>query len=261
MKKCPYCDTSNFDNATFCENCGMPLKPGMKISCPRCGKLVREHDKYCKACGAYLLEDKVCPSCGSRVLSTDAFCAQCGAVLSEGGSVSEQNIISREETPLMSDEIQENIHEDIMEEEDVDDDLESVAESILNSASVAEEESIESEVVEETPVPAEVTGDGAMAVEAEINNYLMEGGSFMAEEKYGDAIKSFSKAIGTLIKNGLDKEEDRRLITLYLRRGEAFKLTGDMDRAVDNYSRALKYAQSIFAVSEVERIKNLIAGM
>ncbi|MCC4340511.1 zinc-ribbon domain-containing protein [Limosilactobacillus reuteri] len=40
MKKCPYCNTLNPDDAEVCENCGKPLKGQMlALVCPNCGKV------------------------------------------------------------------------------------------------------------------------------------------------------------------------------------------------------------------------------
>lgn len=255
MKKCPYCATDNFDNSTFCENCGMPLKPGTRISCPKCGKLVREKDRYCKSCGTYLLDELKCAECGKSMLPTDAFCSQCGASAVRG--------VKTEPAPAYTGSSDMSAYA-----EDIDEDLETMAESILNGDTAGDDiiedsamstEDVMDDAADEAPYvsPSEMAKSGS--IETEISNYLMEGGSYMAEENYQEAIKAFSKAIGTAIKNGLDKQEDRRLITLYIRRGEAFRQTGDRDRALDNYSRALKYAQTIFAVAEVEKIKNLMA--
>lgn len=51
MKKCPYCNTLNPDNAEVCENCGKPLKGQMlALVCPNCGKVNALGSRECSVC-------------------------------------------------------------------------------------------------------------------------------------------------------------------------------------------------------------------
>lgn len=51
MKKCPYCNTLNPDDAEVCENCGKPLKGRMlALVCPNCGKVNALGARECSVC-------------------------------------------------------------------------------------------------------------------------------------------------------------------------------------------------------------------
>ena len=51
MKKCPYCNTLNPDDAEVCENCGKPLKGQMLILVyPNCGKVNALGSRECSVC-------------------------------------------------------------------------------------------------------------------------------------------------------------------------------------------------------------------
>lgn len=51
MKKCPYCNTLNPDDAEVCENCGKPLKGQMlALVCPNCGKVNALGSRECSIC-------------------------------------------------------------------------------------------------------------------------------------------------------------------------------------------------------------------
>ncbi|AXX74562.1 zinc ribbon domain-containing protein [Limosilactobacillus reuteri] len=51
MKKCPYCNTLNPDDAEVCENCGKPLKGRMlALVCPNCGKVNALGSRECSVC-------------------------------------------------------------------------------------------------------------------------------------------------------------------------------------------------------------------
>ncbi len=51
MKKCPYCNTLNPDDAEVCENCGKPLKGQMlALVCPNCGKVNALGSRECSVC-------------------------------------------------------------------------------------------------------------------------------------------------------------------------------------------------------------------
>ena len=164
-------------------------------------------------------------------------------------------IASPAEESLAVEETMSLDEEEILDEEVLPGDLD---DSLMDT----EDLSVEEEVVEHAPgqhrpAPSVIADD----VDQMINDALMTGGQLLGDKLYQDAVKTFSKAIGAAIKNGLEQQEDRRLITLYLRRGEAFRQLGDIERTKDNYSRALKYAQSIFAANDVERIRDLMARL
>ena len=167
----------------------------------------------------------------------------------------EELIASPAEESLAVEETMSLDEEEILDEEVLPGDLD---DSLMDTDDL----SVEEEVVEHTPAqhrpaPSVIADD----VDQMINDALMTGGQLLGDKLYQDAVKTFSKAIGAAIKNGLEQQEDRRLITLYLKRGEAFRQLGDMERTKDNYSRALKYAQSIFAANDVERIRDLMARL
>ena len=51
MKKCPYCNTLNPDDAEVCENCGKSLKGQMlALVCPNCGKINALGSRECSVC-------------------------------------------------------------------------------------------------------------------------------------------------------------------------------------------------------------------
>ena len=51
MKKCPYCNTLNPDDAEVCENCGKSLKGQMlALVCPNCGKVNALGSRECSVC-------------------------------------------------------------------------------------------------------------------------------------------------------------------------------------------------------------------
>jgi len=49
---CPYCQTTNVDDANFCLNCGQRVS----MICPRCSRRVLGHAKFCDGCGYALPE-------------------------------------------------------------------------------------------------------------------------------------------------------------------------------------------------------------
>lgn len=51
MKKCPYCNTLNPDDAEVCENCGKSLKGQiLALVCPNCGKVNVLGSRECSVC-------------------------------------------------------------------------------------------------------------------------------------------------------------------------------------------------------------------
>ncbi|MQB91637.1 zinc-ribbon domain-containing protein [Limosilactobacillus reuteri] len=51
MKKCPYCNTLNPDDAEVCENCGKPFKGQMlALVRPNCGKVNALGSRECSVC-------------------------------------------------------------------------------------------------------------------------------------------------------------------------------------------------------------------
>lgn len=51
MKKCPYCNTLNPDDAEVCENCGKSLKGQiLALVCPNCGKVNALGSRECSVC-------------------------------------------------------------------------------------------------------------------------------------------------------------------------------------------------------------------
>jgi ribosomal protein L37E len=163
--------------------------------------------------------------------------------------------LSPSDESLSMDETMSLEEEEILDEEVMSGELD---ENLLGSDELTMEDEVIEPVQDQPRTSPSVIADD---VDQMINDALMTGGQLLGDKLYQDAVKTFSKAIGAAIKNGLEQQEDRRLITLYLRRGEAFRQLGDVERTKDNYSRALKYAQSIFAANDVERIRDLMTRL
>ena len=52
---CPHCNSENDNFQTICTSCGEPLTQGF-LSCPVCGKIVREKDEICPRCHSKIYE-------------------------------------------------------------------------------------------------------------------------------------------------------------------------------------------------------------
>lgn len=61
MKKCERCDLFNvyFDEDIFCPKHGTPLVKAKDNYCPNCQELLLLHYKYCKKCGASVVEEAI----------------------------------------------------------------------------------------------------------------------------------------------------------------------------------------------------------
>lgn len=71
---CPYCNTINDADATFCANCGKPLQLGV---CPNCGCEIDMEADFCEVCHHYIKND-ACSFCGAVLSPDDVFCPECG---------------------------------------------------------------------------------------------------------------------------------------------------------------------------------------
>lgn len=83
MSACPQCAYVNRSSATFCAQCGLPLR-----SCPHCNAAARPGTRFCQRCGQSLphhasLNSSVtpCPVCGQGNKKEAQFCRRCGAAL------------------------------------------------------------------------------------------------------------------------------------------------------------------------------------
>ena len=72
---CPACGTVNDAEATFCEQCGTPLR---EASCPKCGAKVDAQADFCENCQSYIGRDR-CSFCGAPMSQTDEYCQECGS--------------------------------------------------------------------------------------------------------------------------------------------------------------------------------------
>jgi len=286
---CPRCGKNVRENEKFCRYCGASLLAS--IPCPRCGHQVLSTDVFCAECGYQVTDadrkaaariaaelhqkNKEVPAKKEEIKSVKSdideledvaeqilYGAQEEEVESPQTSDLEDLPASAEklqpaESLNVSEELQDSsLSDSLMEEDVIDEEIgeehmdEEIVEEVVSSSLSSEAQ----HVAEEAPSPEN-------EADQIINEALMDGGQLMAEEQFQEAVKTFSKAIGAAIKNGLEQQEDRRLISLYLKRGEAFLHMRDFERTNDNYSRALKYAQSIFAAQDVERIRELMANL
>lgn len=101
---CPNCGAQVKDEATFCDNCGSPMRPAASAMaagreqrhCPQCGNSVLAADAFCSHCGASLKDASAgdasppqialaatfsplsCPNCQALVQPGDRFCDNCG---------------------------------------------------------------------------------------------------------------------------------------------------------------------------------------
>ncbi|MBR4357539.1 MAG: SPFH domain-containing protein [Butyrivibrio sp.] len=74
---CPQCGAVNPDGQKFCGSCGKPIILGVK--CPSCGKINPIGQTFCGDCGTKLM--KVCSLCGKENDSSQKFCGNCGTQL------------------------------------------------------------------------------------------------------------------------------------------------------------------------------------
>jgi len=74
---CPHCGTMNSQGQKFCGTCGEPMVVGAQ--CPSCGKMNPIGQAFCGDCGTKLV--KKCPSCGKENDPSQKFCGDCGTPL------------------------------------------------------------------------------------------------------------------------------------------------------------------------------------
>jgi len=77
MITCPKCGKEVKENVKFCPNCGEQMQK--TFTCPKCGKEVKEGAKFCPNCGESLV--KLCPKCNQPVKNGAKFCPSCGEKL------------------------------------------------------------------------------------------------------------------------------------------------------------------------------------
>ena len=74
---CPHCGAMNSQGQKFCGTCGKPMVVGAQ--CPSCGKMNPIGQAFCGDCGTKLV--KKCPSCGKENDPSQKFCGDCGTPL------------------------------------------------------------------------------------------------------------------------------------------------------------------------------------
>lgn len=74
---CPHCGAMNSQGQKFCGTCGKPMVVG--VQCPSCGKMNPIGQAFCGDCGTKLV--KKCPSCGKENDPSQKFCGDCGTPL------------------------------------------------------------------------------------------------------------------------------------------------------------------------------------
>lgn len=258
MRICKYCDTENKNDSIYCKNCGMPLGLGKKINCDNCGEIVDISYKFCPNCGAKLENKRKCPECWNLVYIHDKYCNKCCASLID--SDKDEAVKSKNQKEKESVKSKNNINDNKTEL-----DNKNINSLKTNRHKQTNKSEIEKEEQENIDDKEEIDFD-SMDYEKIKNNpdifidyCLKEGKALLKKEKYKEAINWFNKGVGTVIKNNFDKEEDVRLVKLYINRGDAFNYSEQIKRAKDNYKRALIYAQSILAVDEVKKIKKRLS--
>ncbi len=239
MKQCVYCKRDNPENARYCENCGMPLDKNSKVVCDECGRMIRSDFRFCPHCGTTVTHTEHCSACNAILEMGDQFCKNCG-----------QPAVAHAVNPPVK-------------REDPAEVINQFADILLDTKTKAPDDIFDSANVDSFQQPTsakEVTLEEAQNDPNLFIDYcLQEGLKCMAASDFREAVNHFNKGVGVLIKNGYDKKEDRRLIQYYINRGNSFKQMNDIERAQDNFRRALMYAQSIFAVNEVESIRHIMA--
>ncbi len=204
------------------------------MKCKYCGTKNEENQKYCKNCGMPLNYGKLlnCYYCGNSVNPKYNFCPECGAELKLKRKCPNCRVLVN-----YDDKYCKNCGKKLKDVEfKQDDDLEK---DDKKSESEKQEDELSTFVDE--------------CIEKGLESY--------ADSDYEEAISWFNKGVGTIINNSLDKNEDKRLVDLYIYRGDSYKEIDEIDRAKDNYKRGLIYAQSILAVDKVEKIKEKITKL
>lgn len=74
----------------------------MKI-CPKCHHEFEDNVKFCKDCGAPLVDQLTCPNCGEPITVNDTFCGNCGTQLQEKKEM--VDAVNKEKKPLDSSNI------------------------------------------------------------------------------------------------------------------------------------------------------------
>lgn len=81
-KSCPKCGSIVPQNNKFCPNCGFQMEQTQTVVCSKCGTHIPEGSKFCPNCGnpmeAPKAENKKCPNCGAEVSAGTKFCPNCG---------------------------------------------------------------------------------------------------------------------------------------------------------------------------------------
>ena len=83
-RSCPKCGTLVPQNNKFCPNCGasMQQQTANVIKCPKCGTEVKEGSRFCPNCGNQMEQPEPktvkCPDCGTDIHSNVKFCPNCG---------------------------------------------------------------------------------------------------------------------------------------------------------------------------------------
>ena len=284
---CPICGKMIRGDEKFCPHCGASLVK--KRYCPNCGEEVGINDKFCKNCGVSLMniESNNITANINTVESTDGnLVAEKADVFDEeiedieendmNNKITETEVVEKEETiddsAIMEDT--NDISDEVIEEgTDIFDENEEMTENqsgvnvdSMNSVDEISDISMDSETIEEEFIEEPSQSIQKISLEAAMQSptvfvdyAIQEAEEYYAQGNLEEAIKYCNKGVGAVIKNKFDKQEDRRLIKLYLLRGEMFQMLGEVERARDNYKRALIYAQSIFAVDEVEKIKEFLS--
>ncbi len=242
MKPCMYCKHENPENARYCENCGMPLDKNNKVVCSECNRMIRNDFKFCPHCGAGIVHTAHCASCNVLLDPGDRFCKNCGHAVTD---TTKSPVFKREDPATVINQFADILLDTTMPPPS----------DIFNSPDSSKDEPSVTQQMTKIVTAEEAQNDPNLFIDF----CLQEGLQKMTDGDYREAVNHFNKGVGVLIKNGYDKKEDRRLIQYYINRGIAFKSLNDSERAQDNFRRALMYAQSIFAVNEVETIRRLMA--
>lgn len=83
-RSCPKCGTLVPQANKFCPNCGasMQQQAANVVPCPNCGTEVKQGSKFCPNCGNAMNPPEPksvkCPSCGTQIDSNVKFCPNCG---------------------------------------------------------------------------------------------------------------------------------------------------------------------------------------
>ena len=206
------------------------------MKCKYCGNENDESQKYCKNCGMPLNYGKLlnCYYCGNSVNPKYNYCPECGSELKLKKKCPKCNVLIN-----YDDKFCKNCGQKLVDINLEDNDRKSDKDTKQTDNNNEKKD--------------ELSGFVDECIEKGLESY--------ADTDYEDAISWFNKGVGTIINNNLDKNEDKRLVDLYIYRGDSYKEIDEIDRAKDNYKRGLIYAQSILAVDKVEKIKEKITRL